>query len=128
MALPPGARLDSGAAGLVPEVIEHPRVDAAGPGPALLEVLPTHVVRQRFPQLLARVEAVQPGEVGPDLALQGRVGVDEVLLAGPLEVQAVQAEFGSPWDDLLGTVSTGAPAATNRNVRKGIRSRMPRRW
>ena len=38
-------------------------------------------------------------------------------------VQAVQAKRGSPWDDLLGSVSTGAPPATNRNVRKAMRSR-----
>ena len=38
-------------------------------------------------------------------------------------VQAVQAERGSPWDDLLGSVSTDAPPATNRNVRKSMRSR-----
>ena len=38
-------------------------------------------------------------------------------------VQAVQAKSGSPWDDLLGSVSTDAPPATNRNVRKAMRSR-----
>ena len=38
-------------------------------------------------------------------------------------VQAIQAEQGSPWDDLLGTVSTDAPPATNRNVRRSMRSR-----
>ena len=38
-------------------------------------------------------------------------------------VQAVEARHGSPWDDLLGTVSVRAPAATNRNVRKLMRSR-----
>src|SRR5439155_12781508 len=92
MARPPGARLGSVAAGLVPKVIEHPRVDAARAGPALLEVLPTHVIRQRFPQILAWIETVQPGKEGPDLGLQGRVGVDEVLLVWPLEVQAVQRE------------------------------------
>jgi len=40
-------------------------------------------------------------------------------------VQAVQAKSGSPWDDLLGSVSTDAPPATNRNVRKAMRSRRP---
>jgi hypothetical protein len=40
-------------------------------------------------------------------------------------VQAVQAEHGSPWDDLLGSVSTEAPPATNANVRKAIRSKRP---
>jgi hypothetical protein len=38
-------------------------------------------------------------------------------------VQAVQARHGSPWDDLLGSVSTDAPPATNVNVRKALRSR-----
>ena len=37
-------------------------------------------------------------------------------------VQAVQARRGSPWDDLLGSVSTNAPPATNANVRKAMRS------
>jgi hypothetical protein len=37
-------------------------------------------------------------------------------------VQAVQADQGSPWDDLLGSVSTDAPPATNANVRKAMRS------
>lgn len=40
-----------------------------------------------------------------------------------LRVQAVQAERGSPWDDLLGTVGTDAPPATNENVRKAMRAR-----
>lgn len=38
-------------------------------------------------------------------------------------VQAVEAKAGSPWDDLLGSVSTAAPSATNRNVRRAMRSR-----
>ena len=38
-------------------------------------------------------------------------------------VQAVQAKQGSPWDDLLGSVSTDAPPATNANVRKVMRSK-----
>lgn len=38
-------------------------------------------------------------------------------------VQAVQAKHGSPWDDLLGGVSTDAPPATNQNVRKSMRSK-----
>lgn len=38
-------------------------------------------------------------------------------------VQSVQAKSGSPWDDLLGTVNTDAPPATNKNVRKVMRSR-----
>jgi hypothetical protein len=40
-------------------------------------------------------------------------------------VQAVQSRHGSPWDDLLGSVRTDAPPATNRNVRKAMRSRQP---
>ena len=42
-----------------------------------------------------------------------------------LRVQAVQAEQGSPWDDLLGSVRTDAPPATNENVRKSMRARRP---
>ena len=38
-------------------------------------------------------------------------------------VQAVQSRHGSPWDDLLGSVSTDAPPATNANVRKAFRTR-----
>ena len=37
-------------------------------------------------------------------------------------VQAVQARHGSPWDDLLGSVRTNGPPATNANVRKAMRS------
>ena len=33
-------------------------------------------------------------------------------------VQAVQARHESPWDNLLGSVNTDAPPATNENVRK----------
>jgi hypothetical protein len=40
-------------------------------------------------------------------------------------VQAVQARHGSPWDDLLGSVRTDAPPATNLNVRKAMRSKRP---
>ena len=40
-------------------------------------------------------------------------------------VQAVQAKTGSPWDDLLGSVRTDAPPATNRNVRMLMKSRRP---
>jgi len=40
-------------------------------------------------------------------------------------VQAVQARHGSPWDDLLGSVNTDAPPATNQNVRKAMRSKGP---
>jgi hypothetical protein len=38
-------------------------------------------------------------------------------------VQAVKASGGSPWDDLLGSVSSDAPSATNRNVRKSMRGK-----
>jgi hypothetical protein len=40
-------------------------------------------------------------------------------------VRAVQAKRGSPWDDLLGSVSVDAPPATNQNVRKSMRSKAP---
>jgi hypothetical protein len=36
-------------------------------------------------------------------------------------VQAVEAKTGSPWDDLLGSVSTSAPPATNAKVRELMR-------
>jgi len=54
--------------------------------------------------------------VGEDLSEFARKAVRE-------RVQAVQARQGSPWDDLLGSVSTDAPPATNRNVRKAMRSK-----
>jgi hypothetical protein len=54
--------------------------------------------------------------VGEDLSEFARKAVRQ-------RVQAVQAENGSPWDDLLGSVSTDAPPATNSNVRKAMRSR-----
>ena len=40
-------------------------------------------------------------------------------------VQAVQARHGSPWDDLLGSVSADALPATNQNVRKAMRAKRP---
>jgi uncharacterized protein (DUF1778 family) len=40
-----------------------------------------------------------------------------------LRVQAVQSKGGSPWDDLLESVSTDAPPATNAAVRKAMRAR-----
>ena len=55
--------------------------------------------------------------VGEDLSEFARKAVRH-------RVQAVQAKSGSPWDDLLGTVSTDAPPATNQNVRKVMRSRL----
>jgi uncharacterized protein (DUF1778 family) len=54
--------------------------------------------------------------VGEDLSEFARKAVRQ-------RVQAVQAEQGSPWDDLLGSVSTDAPPATNLNVRKAMRSK-----
>jgi uncharacterized protein (DUF1778 family) len=53
--------------------------------------------------------------VGEDLSEFARKAVRQ-------RVQAVQAWHGSPWDDLLGSVSTDAPPATNANVRKAMRS------
>jgi uncharacterized protein (DUF1778 family) len=53
--------------------------------------------------------------VGEDLSEFARKAVRQ-------RVQAVQAEHGSPWDDLLGSVSTNAPPATNAHVRKAMRS------
>ena len=40
-----------------------------------------------------------------------------------LRVQAVQSKERSPWDDLLGSVSTDSPPATNATVRKAMRAR-----
>jgi hypothetical protein len=56
--------------------------------------------------------------VGEDLSEFARKAVRQ-------RVQAVQAEHGSPWDDLLGSVSTDAPPALNANVRKAMGSK---RW
>ena len=50
-------------------------------------------------------------DVGEDLSEFARKAVRQ-------RVQAVQARHGSPWDDLLGSVNTDAPPATNENVRK----------
>jgi uncharacterized protein (DUF1778 family) len=55
-------------------------------------------------------------DVGEDLSEFARKAVRQ-------RVQAVQARRGSPWDDLLGSVSTDAPPATNQNVRKAMRSK-----
>jgi len=54
--------------------------------------------------------------VGEDLSEFARKAVRQ-------RVQAVQARHGSPWDDLLGSVSTHAPPATDENVRKAMRSK-----
>ena len=54
--------------------------------------------------------------VGEDLSEFARKAVRQ-------RVQAVQAERGSPWDDLLGSVSADMPPATNANVRKAMRSK-----
>jgi hypothetical protein len=54
--------------------------------------------------------------VGEDLSEFARKAVRQ-------RVQAVQAEHGSPWDDLLGSVRTDAPPATNANVRRVMRSK-----
>ena len=57
-------------------------------------------------------------DVGEELSEFARKAVRQ-------RVQAVQARRGSPWDDLLGSVSTNAPPATNANVRKAMRSGRP---
>ena len=56
--------------------------------------------------------------VGEDLSEFARKAVRQ-------RVQAVQARHGSPWDDLLGSVRTDAPPATNQNVRKALRAKRP---
>lgn len=55
-------------------------------------------------------------QVGEELSEFARKAVRQ-------RVQAVQAKQGSPWDGLLGSVSTDAPPATNANVRKAIRTK-----
>jgi uncharacterized protein (DUF1778 family) len=55
-------------------------------------------------------------DIGEDLSEFARKAVRQ-------RVQAVQAKRGSPWDDLLGSVSTDAPPATNSNVRKAMHSK-----
>jgi uncharacterized protein (DUF1778 family) len=55
-------------------------------------------------------------EVGEDLSEFARKAVRQ-------RIQAVQSKRGSPWDDLLGSVSTDAPPATNENVRKVMRTK-----
>ena len=57
-------------------------------------------------------------DVGEDLSEFARKAVRQ-------RVQAVQARHGSPWDDLLGSVSTDAPPATNQTVRRAMRSKRP---
>jgi hypothetical protein len=54
--------------------------------------------------------------VGEDLSEFARKAVRQ-------RVQAIQSRQGSPWDDLLGSVSTDVPPATNMQVRKAMRSR-----
>lgn len=54
--------------------------------------------------------------VGEDLSEFARKAVRQ-------RVQAVQSESGSPWDDLLGSVTMNAPPATNPNVRRALRSK-----
>lgn len=56
--------------------------------------------------------------VGEDLSEFARKAVR-------LRVQAVEAKQGSPWDDLLGSVSTDAPPATNANIRQALRRKRP---
>ncbi len=55
-------------------------------------------------------------DVGEDLSEFARKAVRQ-------RVQALQAELGSPWDDLLGSVKADRPPATNDNVRKHMRTR-----
>jgi hypothetical protein len=56
--------------------------------------------------------------VGEDLSEFARKAVRQ-------RVQAVQAKQDSPWDDLLGSVTTDTPPATNQNVRKLMRVKRP---
>jgi len=56
--------------------------------------------------------------IGEDLSEFARKAVRQ-------RVQAVQARQGSPWDDLLGSISADAPPANNENVRKAMRAKRP---
>src|ERR1017187_2584322 len=56
--------------------------------------------------------------VGEDLSEFARKAVRQ-------RVQAVQVRQGSPRDDLVDSVRTDAPPATNQNVRKTMRSKRP---
>jgi len=56
--------------------------------------------------------------VGEDLSEFARIAVRQRL-------KSLQAGERSPWDDLLGSVSSDAPPATNQNVRKALRSKRP---
>ena len=56
--------------------------------------------------------------VGEDLS-------DFVRKAVRQRVQAMQAKHGSPWDDLLGSLSAEASPATNQHVRRVMPSRRP---
>jgi uncharacterized protein (DUF1778 family) len=56
--------------------------------------------------------------VGEDLSEFARKAVRQRVLT-------VQARQGSPWDDLLGSMRTDAPPATNQNVRKAMRATRP---
>lgn len=56
--------------------------------------------------------------VGEDLSEFARKAVRQ-------RPQPLPASEVSPWDDLLGSVSSDAPAATNQNVRTALRSEGP---
>jgi uncharacterized protein (DUF1778 family) len=70
----------------------------------------------RFPVQEKEVWQKVAQGVGEDLSEFARKAVRQ-------RVQAVQAKGGSPWDDLLGSVNTDAPPATNQNVSKAMRSK-----
>ena len=59
-------------------------------------------------------------QVGEDLSEFARKAVRQ-------RVQAVQSKQGSPWDDLLGSVSTDAPPATNAKSAPATSTRSPRK-
>ncbi len=56
--------------------------------------------------------------VGEDLSEFARKAVRQRL-------KSLQTSEASPWDDLLGSVRSDAPPATNQNVREALRSRRP---
>ncbi len=70
----------------------------------------------RVPRREKNLWKMMARRVGEDLSEFVRKAVRQ-------RVQAVKAEHGSPWDDLLGSVITDAPPATNADVRRVMRSK-----
>jgi len=74
--------------------------------------------------LTVRVPGREKGRLAESGGGAGRGLSEFARKAVRQRVQAIQAKQGSPWDDLLGSVSTDAPPATNRNVRQRMRTKL----